>query len=151
ENEVVRSTHWGTASGAGIFAGRSSVCSRAVQCDDPALGIPIDAGNAAAHHRLAGKEARYSSGEVSGRSRRNSRGRERDSRSGKADPGTWFDRGEDPHSRGLSPRSGALYRKGFYHSRFRRRTSPTVERTQTETFSVARCSRNDALLSVRRL
>ncbi len=60
-------------------------------------------------------------------------------------------RRQDSHSRRLSPRATSLHRKGFCHSRFRRRTGARAGRTQTKTLSLTRCRRHDAFVSIRGL
>src|SRR5438094_616715 len=58
---------------------------------------------------------------------------------------------ENPDSRRLSSRPGALYWKGFRHSRFRRRTGARAWRAEAETLRPARCDGYDALVSICRL
>ena len=76
---------------------------------------------------------------------------EGNSRAGTAHSRSTLRRGQDSHPWRLSSRPGALHRKRFCHSRFRRRTGAAVERTKTETLRVARRRRHDALISIRGL
>ncbi len=150
KSKVDRPANWRNAPRARRRVDRQAFRAGAVQRHGATLGLSIDARLTSPGLRPFAKEAARSARSLPRRGRAGSSRRTTNSHRGAADTGAPRV-GEDPHSRRLSSRSGALHREGFCHSRFRRRAGPTLERAQTQALRAARCRRDDAVVPVRGL